>query len=216
MKTKEVKPFVIVIAHKKGGVGKTAKTINITVELQKKGFPLSVIDLDSQKQTTKFNNKRSSNKFNMIDIETSNQLIEYLKQEREEVTIIDLGGYDSDISRTALLLADLVIIPLSDSDNELDGLKEFKGVMNQVIKKRNDIRVKVLVTRVHHADTNTHKALKKFVSKINGFDIFDTVIRSRKEYKRMLSTGKSVSEQTKGSGAIELNKLTNEIINIIK
>ncbi len=202
-------PFVIVLAHKKGGVGKSSIVFNLAVEFHKRNYPLSVIDLDSQKQTTKFNNRRE-NQFNIEDVSNADQLVEFLKKDKG-LTIIDLGGYDSDLSRTTLLLADMVIIPLSDSDNELDGLMEFKKIMADIQARQSGIDCNVLVTRVHHADSSTHKALKGFVDGIDGFDIFDTVLRTRKEYKRMLGTGKSVTEQTKGSGSIELLKLIDEI-----
>jgi len=202
-------PYVIVFAHKKGGVGKTSTACNVAVEFHKRNYPLSVIDLDSQKQTTKFNNKRKD-PFHIEDINNADQLVKFLKADKG-LTIIDLGGYDSDLSRTTLLLADMVIIPLSDSDNELDGLLEFKKIMVDIQARQSGIDCNVLVTRVHHADNSTHKALKGFVESIDGFNIFDTVLRTRKEYKRMLGTGKSVTEQTKGSGSIELLKLIDEI-----
>ena len=207
------KPYVIVVAHKKGGVGKTSTAINIAVDVYKKKYPLTVIDLDSQKQTTKFNNKRDD-QFNVKEIINSDLLIDFLKHDKG-ITIIDLGGYDSDLARTTLLLADMVIIPLSDSDNELDGLVEFKNIMDEIQGIQEGILCKVLVTRVHHADNSTHKALSNFVEPFEGFSIFNTILRSRKEYKRMLGTGKSVPEQTGGSGAIELAKLTKEIEEII-
>ena len=46
-------PFVIVLAHQKGGVGKSTIAANISVELAKI-CDLSVIDLDMQKSLTYF------------------------------------------------------------------------------------------------------------------------------------------------------------------
>lgn len=208
-----IDPFTIVIAHKKGGVGKSSNACNIAVELYKKNYPITVIDFDSQKQTTKFNNKRTE-PFPIQDIKDKTSLSNFLQNDAG-VTLIDLGGYDSDLARATLILADLVIIPLSDSDNELDGLIEFKKIIDEIRGVRAEVKAKLLVTRVHHADTSTHKALSNFVSGADGFSIFNTVIRSRKEYKRMLGTGKSVSELTKGTGAIEINRLIKEIEDII-
>jgi len=204
------KPFVIVFAHKKGGVGKTSTACNVAVELYKRDYPLSVIDLDSQKQTTKFNNKREK-QFKCIDaVSDPESLISFLKKDTG-ITIIDLGGYDSNLSRTTLLLADLVIIPLNDSDNELDGLLEFKIIMDEILKVQSSVQCSILLTRLHHSDTKTHKAISSFVKDLESFYLFNTVLRSRKEYKRMLGTGKSVSEQTMGTGRIEIFNLIDEL-----
>ncbi len=205
-------PFVIVVAHKKGGVGKTSTVCNIATELSKM-IDLTVIDLDSQKQFTKFNNKRVD-KINTKDINDSKELITFLKADKD-LTIIDLGGYDSELARTTILLSDMIIVPLSDSSNDIDGLVEFVSIIDTLKKSQPNLKVKLLVNRVHHSDKATHKALKNFISGKDGFDIFDTVIRSRKEYKTMLSSGKSVSEQTKGTGAIEIAKLIKEIEELI-
>jgi len=204
------KPFVIVFAHKKGGVGKTSTACNVAVELHKREYPLSVIDLDSQKQTTKFNNKREK-QFKCIDaVSDAKSLISFLKKDTG-ITLIDLGGYDSNLSRTTLLLADLVIIPLNDSDNELDGLLEFKIIMDEILKVQSSVKCSILLTRLHHSDTKTHKAISSFVKDLESFNLFNTVLRSRKEYKRMLGTGKSVSEQTMGTGKREMFNLIDEL-----
>jgi len=204
------KPFVIVFAHKKGGVGKTSTACNVAVELHKREYPLSVIDLDSQKQTTKFNNKREK-QFKCIDaVSDSKSLISFLKKDTG-ITLIDLGGYDSNLSRTTLLLADLVIIPLNDSDNELDGLLEFKIIMDEILKVQSSVKCSILLTRLHHSDTKTHKAISSFVKDLESFNLFNTVLRSRKEYKRMLGTGKSVSEQTMGTGKKEMFNFIDEL-----
>ena len=50
-------PYTIVIAHQKGGVGKSTIATNLAVELAKK-IQISVIDLDTQKSTSYFNSLR--------------------------------------------------------------------------------------------------------------------------------------------------------------
>lgn len=194
-------------------MGKTSTVCNIATELHK-SYKINVIDFDSQKQFEKFNNKRE-NRLNIKNIKDSKEFISYIKKDKN-LTIIDLGGYDSDLSRYVLLFADLVIVPLSDSDNDLDGLIEFKKIMQEIQEiQETKIKVNVLVNRVHHADKSTHKELKAFIEEIEDFNIFNTIIRNRKEYKRILSSGKSVAEQTRGSGAIEIKKLIKEIEEII-
>ena len=67
---------IIVIAHQKGGVGKSTIAANIAVELSKL-YEVNVIDLDFQKSLTYFNHRRINEKLkalNIVNINTPENL----------------------------------------------------------------------------------------------------------------------------------------------
>jgi chromosome partitioning protein len=189
---------VIAVAHKKGGTGKTTTATNVAVELSK-SFDLTVLDFDSLQQLTKFNNRRSK-KLKQLKVDTIEELKRVLsiQKDHQHIVLIDLGGYDSDFSRIALLLSDLVITPLSDSDNDIDGLVDFTEIMDQVQQTQKNITINnyILANRLHWNDKSTHKAFKSFASSKSDLKVFDTIITQNSVFKRMLSTGKGVSELT--------------------
>ena len=205
--------FVIVVAHGKGGVGKTSTAINIAVELQRE-YQVKIIDFDNLQQFSKFNSNREK-KFEMLDVKDDKELRKLIENSAD-ITVIDLGGYDSALGRMALMLADLVITPLNDSDNEMDGLMQFAKTMKAIRNVREDLKATILVNRIHHANKTTHAAFKKFALESNMFNIFETVIRNRADHTRMLGHGKSVCEKAQFSkSCLEVKQLMEEIEEII-
>ena len=202
-------PYVMVFAHQKGGSGKSTTCMNVATEMSK-SYDTTLIDFDSLRQTTKFNNNRE-NPIKQQVISNERELEEFLKKDKG-LTIIDLGGYDSDLSRASLILADMIIIPMSDSDNDIDGFGEFMQIIQKIQEVRSDVKTFVLVNRVHHADKSTHRDLKEFASG-SSFEVFDTVVRENKLHKRMIFSGQNVVEKQQFSKpAQEIQALVKEII----
>ncbi|WP_324171101.1 ParA family protein [Sulfurimonas sp.] len=202
-------PFVIVFAHQKGGSGKSTICMNVSTELSKQ-FTTTFIDFDKLQQMTKYNNNREE-PINSVVIKDERKLEQFLRNDKG-LTVIDLGGYDSDLSRVVLLLADMIIIPMSDSDNDIDGFREFSHLIEKTFKIRTDSKAFILVNRVHHADKSTHRGLTKYVENTI-FNVFDTVVRDNKLHTRLLSTGKNVVEkQFFSKPSKEIQSLVQEII----
>lgn len=209
--TNENDLVVICLAHDKGGVGKTTTMINIAVELNKE-YKTTCIDLDPKKQFSVFNNRREQkDKINTIVVKNSKELIENLKA-MNGLVLIDLGGFDSDLLRYTLLLSDIAIVPLSNSGNDIEGLRDFRKIIDPVVeqrKKGNQLDITFLLNRIHHANKSAHKRLSSYAEK-NGFNIFDTVITDLTIYGDMIF-GKSATELTSGTAAIRVQRLVEEI-----
>jgi len=202
-------PYLIVFAHQKGGSGKSTTCMNVSTELSKI-VPTTFIDFDKLQQMTKYNRNREE-PINSVVIKDEKELEQFLRNDKG-LTVIDLGGYDSDLSRVVLLLADMIIIPMSDSDNDIDGFGEFTEVIEKTFELRTDSKAFVLVNRVHHADKSTHRGLTKHVENTI-FNVFDTVVRDNKLHARLLSTGQNVVEkQFFSKPSKEIQALVQEII----
>lgn len=206
-------PFVIVFAHQKGGVGKSTLASNLSVELAKK-FDVSVIDLDMQKSLTYFNEIRSKSKFNKLDIIniSSTEDLKMAINDNKKLLIIDVGGFDSDLNRVAILGADLLITPVSDAGIELVGLLSFRNTIRDIKKYRPDLVANILLNKIH---TKTNAALTEIYDFINSnseFKKMDSIIRDRVDYKRAFDKGLSVIE-TNGNAVNEMQHLVEEIIN---
>lgn len=202
---------IIVVAHQKGGVGKSTIASNLATELAKH-YTVNAIDLDLQKSLTYFNNirrKSNLNAFNIINVESAKKLVQVIN-ENKDVLLIDVGGYDSDINRLAIAGADTLITPVSDSDIELVGLVAFRGILRDLRKKNPTLTAKVLFNKIHTRAGQNNKSLSdinSFITKNPEFDKFKSMLRDRNDYKRAWGLGQSVIEYN--------NKAIDEMANLI-
>ena len=204
-----MQPFIIVVAHQKGGVGKSTISFNLLAELSK-CFTCRAVDLDAQKSLTIFNSKRDK-KLNILHVKNSSEL-KQLVNSNEDLLIIDVAGIDSDMNRLALLGADLLITPVSDSEIELFGLMNFKRILQEVKSVREDLKATVLLNRVHPRAKAAAQEIKEFINDSSDFDLFYTILRDRADFKRSFAAGKSVIELDKSSkAAAELKQLIKEV-----
>ena len=209
---------IITIAHQKGGVGKSTIAINLATELNKK-HDLKVIDLDYQKSITIFNETRKEKELKPLDIiqiDTQNELINFLKQ-TDDLVLIDSGGFDSDLNRIAIIGADLIITPLSNNLIEIYGLEAFKKILKELKELEPNIKSHVLLNNVNPQAKKSIKELQEYIKSNNEyFELFDTVFRRRADFAKSFEEGKSVIEIDKKSKASkELKNLIKEIKRVL-
>lgn len=204
---------IIVIAHQKGGVGKSTIAANIATELSK-AYAVNVIDLDLQKSLTYFNNIRKNaqlKSLNIVEVNSVNQLKDLINN-NQKLLIIDAGGYDSDLNRVAISGADVLITPVSDSGIELVGLLAFRAIMRDIRKFRPDLTSRVLLNKIHvKTGENSLKEIFNFIQDNPEFEQFKTILRDRADYKKAFDAGKSAIEFN-GKALREIQNLINEVI----
>ncbi len=206
--------LVIVIAHPKGGVGKSTIATNLAVEISKLQ-KVTAINLDVQKSLTYFNVIRKETKQPLTLQTTTNfKELQEIVNNNKQTLIIDVGGFDSDLNRAAMLGADIIITPVSDSAIEIVELLSFKNILKEVHKSRPELKVSVLLNRIHANAKSSLEKLKGFVSENPEFKLLNSVLRDRIEFKKAFEAGLSVNELNPNSkAASEINKLIKEIIN---
>jgi len=207
---------VIVIAHQKGGVGKSTIAANIAVELSKQ-FDVKVIDLDFQKSLTYFNNKRikqNLSPLNIIKIDSTNELKNILNS-GNGIYVIDTGGFDADMNRLAIAGADLLLTPVSDAEIEQVGLLSFREILRDIRKHRKDLRASILLNRIHQWANTSLSDVCEFIKANPEFVQYPHILRDRADYKKAFSEGKSVIEYNKNA-VIEMKLLVEEISTFLK
>lgn len=212
--------MIALYSHQKGGVGKSTAAIN---HAYSKSCP--IIDLDSQNSSMLFNqlrkmqNKESLDCYTPNSINEFNEMIKEYKANKENLIIIDSGGYDSEINRLALISADIIITPVGASQIELFGLQKFRGILNEASEATGtSVKTHVLINNVDSRSKKKINELQEYISKNkNYFNLLDSIIHSRVDFKNAYGDGLTVAELDKDSKASqEIDSLVKEIDKIIK
>ena len=127
----------IVIANRKGGVGKSTLATNLAVEYSRKVGNTILIDVDISKTSLKFMERRA-------DLELANDTLKVAlpktideldmlleSDDVAEYKIVDVGGYNDTLAVTAIFGSDLLIVPVSDSPQDKDTTLQFIDTIKQ-------------------------------------------------------------------------------------
>ncbi len=202
--------MIITVAHTKGGVGKSTLAWHLTHSLLEIDKSVKLIDLDFQ-QTLYFVNKiRGTGTLYVAQPKNVSELMSEMHgidAKKYDYIIIDVGGFDTDINRTAIELSNKALVPISESVTEVLGYKTFESIIDELIL---DTEFDIVLNNIHPL-TKNFSVIKAAVGE--KFKLLNTVVRSRKIYKTTLGEGASVFDTKNEVAKNEIRSLRDELIN---
>ena len=215
--------MIVLFGHQKGRVGKSTITINFAYQMQKKYKDLALLDLDSQNSAILFNQLREQEKLPTIkcvteDVIDFDEFIGRYYKNKNNLLVIDSGGYDSNINRAALIKADLIITPVGISQIEIFGLQKFRKILKEASEVlETKIKTNVLLNNVDSRSKNKLSDLREYIKDKNDyFNLLETTVHTRADYKNSYGDGLTVKEYNKkGIAQSEIKQLSKEIYKLI-
>jgi chromosome partitioning protein len=188
---------VIVVANQKGGVGKTTIATHLACLSAAEGLKVSLIDADSQASSMNFRRIRSDAlpQFQSFSILSDTIHKDVIGLDADRV-IIDVGGRDNRIFRSALLAADTVIIPITPSQYDIWSSEDTFKMISEIKLMKDNLKAVVVLNQVING-TNVSKevieVMHEFVKKYQ-LNVCNTKLFSRVAYKESVSEGMAVTE----------------------
>lgn len=210
--------MIVVVASEKGGTGKTTISTNIAVIRAQNAADVLLIDADSQKSAFDFATVRDSEGHHpeltcssITGMSISSELRK-LSPKFDDV-VVDVGGRDSSTLRSALLVADVLVVPFIASQFDTWGLERMDAIVGEVLTLNEKLRTIAFLNKV---DTNPRISLVEeamhFAKDLKHLNFSkDITVGYRVAFRRSVADGTAVTELAK---AKKDPKATQEIVKL--
>lgn len=212
---------IIAVANQKGGCGKTTITMQIAGALGKENFKVLVVDADPQGTATRW--AANADEDMPFPATICGLSIAGNKVHREVKKYIGIYEYiivdcppavESHITQSALLIADLIIIPLIPSPADLWAAVGIEELIERTKDLNENLNSRIVINMCQH-NTNLTQEVLKLVTNF-GIQQFNTKICLRTSYRQSAVFGSTIFDIKEDKKAIEeISSLKNEILSLL-
>jgi chromosome partitioning protein len=214
--------MIIAVGHTKGGVGKSTLAIQIASYLKHKRLyrpNIWLVDADSQRSASKaLIERNSSNLYTKIAAASYTEGKELFQQisNQEHLwndIIIDIGARDSDTFRSALMKADLLVIPVMPRVFDLEALNELYAVLEGAWGVGASFEACAVLSCADQNTTTNQEAIEYITTNFPKIKYIDAPVMRRKATGLASASGLSVfeSKPVDKKACAEIEKLVETI-----
>ena len=213
---------IIALVNQKGGPGKTTLAMHLAGELGRRGFRVMVADADPQGTATRWAAAAPEDLPFPAAVgglaATDGRLHRELRKFLEvfDYIVVDCPpSADSPISQSALLVADLALVPVIPSPPDLWAGVAIGQVIASVMAINDGLRARLVVNQ-RKAHTRLAASLAPLLPKY-GIPVLDTQVGDREAFRHAAAGGVTVADLPRASKAAEeIASLTDDVLAILK
>ena len=202
--------MIFTIGTSKGGVGKSTIACNLAVAAAQGGKSVLLVDADVQNSSIDFRAIREANDIKAMAITTAT-LHKDLQDFNFDLILIDCGGRDSKVFRSAILAADKLIIPILPSVFDIWAAEDTIKIYQESVLYNENLTAHFVLNTVMPRTIMT-KELEAAIEE-QKIPVLKSKLGLRVDFKNSLLQGKGVVETApKSKAAAELDSLYREIM----
>ena len=198
---------VIVLASRKGGVGKTTLAGHLAVRAEHEGAgPVAIIDMDEQGSLASWWNARKEEtpSFARVGEGGLQRTLDGLRNAGTRLVVIDTPPYATDEIGQIVRFADVAVVPVKPSPHDLRAVGETVDVIESAKKP--------FVFVINEAPTNGLLTLQAMRT-LSKHGRVAAVIKTRQDFRSTMIKGSTVQEIfPKGKSASEVAELWGVIV----
>ena len=207
--------MIVAFAGQKGGVGKSTTAVCLAVAALERGSRVLLVDADPQGTVRTWGEVAAERKRPAPTVIAMGASMHKQGQLTElaaayDVTFIDCPPRHGEVQRSAMMVADLVVLPCGASAADAWALATSLDVVREARAMRDELIACVLITR-KQGRTALGKAARK-VLESTGLPVLETELGARIAYQEALANGQGItSYAVRDSGTREIFDLLDEL-----
>lgn len=202
---------VISFLNPKGGSGKTTVAINVSTSLAK-NYRVAVVDTDPQQSLANWNKADKAN-FDVYTAASEKDVYTIRKELSDyDFVVIDGAGALSVITAAAVMVSDLVIVPVTPSPLDFSAAGAVINVLEAQSYNR-PVECRFLITRKIE-QASMLSVLRESIA-LTGIGLLKTSVNQRQSYVKSILDGETVFETNDSAAKGEIDVLTNEILKLV-
>lgn len=196
--------MILVVGGIKGGVGKSTLTSNLAVLAAREGKDVLLVDGDSQETTMTWAAARGDRENVSTDRVTTVALVgkgvrEELRRlkPKYEIIIIDAGARDTTTQRSALTIADVVLLPFAPRGPDLWTIDAAVELISEIRAVNESLRALALINRADPIGSDNAEAEAAFAEHAEVLQVVPGRVGNRKAIAQAHLIGLAAVEMTR-------------------
>lgn len=213
---------ILAVVNQKGGAGKTTISMQLAGTLARRQYKVLVVDADVQGTATRWAATASDEApfpASVVGLSAASA-----KVHREVKKLVDDYHYiiidcppaaDSPVPQSALLIADLALVPLIPSPLDMWAAVGIRQVIENVREVNEDLQVRLIINQCQPHTTLAQETLE--ILPEFGIELAKSYLRQRQVYRQSAVFGQTVHDfGSKAKAAIsEIESLTDEVLKLL-
>jgi len=207
--------MILSVGNVKGGVGKTTLAINLVIALARMKRDVLLIDGDEQGTAMAFTelrtNQQGSAGYTAVALAGAaiRTQVRQLSSKYDDI-VIDVGGRDTGSLRSALVVSDLVIIPVQPRSFDLWGVDQTAALVKEAKETNETLRALTVLNAADPQGRDNNDAAA-VLAEVEGLEHAPVFIIRRKAFPNAAAAGLSVLEYDDPKAKEEFNQLLEQL-----
>lgn len=212
--------MILLIGNHKGGVGKSTLTVNLATTFQQQGKNVTIVEADPSIRTASrwADDRDELGHGSIMTLRKEGRLGATLSELNDsyDVVLVDTAGKDSKELRSAMVVADLMLIPARPAQADLDATVDLMQMIDEAQDMNPSLIPLIVISQAstHSMSSDAHEAKGYLEQAAPSANLVDVVIHHRKAYQVALAAGKAVTEGADSKAKAEIQLLAQEILNL--
>jgi chromosome partitioning protein len=190
--------MILTIGNTKGGVGKTTLAVNIAIARAAEGRDVLLVDGDEQRTALTFTELRAEQRGSpgytavALDGPAIRTQVRQLAPKYDDV-VIDVGGRNTGSLRAALVVSDVVLIPMQPRSFDLWAVDQMAVLVDEA-KELNPALRGMLIINAADPVGNDNQDAATALADLPDMTVLPITVGRRKAFPNAAASGRSVTE----------------------